>query len=88
MKGVAEAMGKLTQLEGEVLKVEDLSVYKSKFYAYLKKQEKPVLSKVIQDACKKGGMPRYIHGKTERVYTNQSECVNSMLAGKKALEIT
>eukprot|EP00795_Rhopilema_esculentum_P011177 gene11177-20118_t len=77
-------MGKLSQLEGEISKVEDLSVYKSKFYAYLKEREKPVLRKVIQDAREKGGVPRDIDGKTERVNTDQSECVNSMLAAKKA----
>ena len=53
------------------------------FYDYLTEQKKSVLSKLIRDEREKVGMPRDIDGVPSRVYTNQSEAANSILAAKK-----
>lgn len=56
---------------------------KPQFSRFLKQREKKVLRQVIRDARRKGGMPSGINGIPARVYTHQSETVNSVLAAKK-----
>lgn len=46
-------------------------------------RKESVLMKLIQDIRKKGGMKLSESGVPDRVYTNQSETCNSMLAAKK-----
>ena len=53
------------------------------FYDYLTERKKSVLSKLIRDKRKKVGMPCDIDGVPSRVYTNQCEAANSILAAKK-----
>ncbi|KAJ8047258.1 Serine/threonine-protein kinase TAO1 [Holothuria leucospilota] len=71
----------LNEMEAEILKHE--GDFQPKFYDFLKDREKSVLRRLIQDARKKGGMPLTETGKPIRVYTNQSETVNSMLSARK-----
>lgn len=67
----------LNELEAEFTKTEP------KFSTYLKEREKKVLRKLIRDTRKKGGLTADKNGIPQRVFTNQSETVNSMLAAKK-----
>ena len=50
---------------------------------FLKQREKNVLRQMIRDTRRKGGMPSDVNRIPARVYTYQSETVNSMLAAKK-----
>lgn len=68
----------LDEMETEVL-----GRAEGKFSAFLQKREKTVLRQMIQGRRKKGGMPINANGVPYRVYTNQSESINSMLAAKK-----
>ena len=53
------------------------------FHGFLTKREKKVLRKLIRDRRREGGMHLDSSGIPERVYTNQSESCNSILAAKK-----
>ena len=53
------------------------------FYDYLTERKKSVLSKLIRDKRAKVGMPCDIDGVPSRVYMNQSEATNSILAARK-----
>lgn len=59
------------------------SKYKPKFSTYLKEREESVLGKMTCDVRLAGGIPYGVDGRVQRVYTHQSETVNSMLAAKK-----
>ena len=56
---------------------------KPQFSRFLKQREKNVLRQMIRDTRRKGGMPSDVNGIPARVYTHQSETVNSVLAAKK-----
>ena len=58
-------------------------VQEPKFSVYLEERRKSVLKKLIRDARRKAGMPLDQDGVPQRVFTNQSETVNSMLSSKK-----
>ena len=62
----------------------DSEMDKDRFSSYLQEREKPVLRKLIRDARKNGGMLLNEEGVPQRVYTHQSETVNSILSAKKA----
>ena len=62
----------------------DSEMDKDMFSSYLQEREKPVLRKLIRDARKNGGMPLNEEGVPQRVYTHQSETVNSILSAKNA----
>ena len=72
----------LTALERNALDEGD--EYSSKFYSYLKDSEKSVLRTLIRSTRCNAGMKIDVNGVPERVYTNQSECVNSILASRNA----
>ena len=53
------------------------------YHGYLKECEKTVLRQMIRDSRRKSAMPLDDAGVPLRVYTNQSETCNSMLAARK-----
>ena len=65
------------------MEAEILGKAERKFSTFLQKREKTVLRQMIQGRRQKGGMPTGANGVPYRVYTNQSESINSMLAAKK-----
>ena len=65
------------------METELLGRAEGKFSAFLQKREKTALRQMIQGRRKKGGMPINANGVPYRVYSNQSESINSMLAAKK-----
>ena len=89
--GLVESTDKvdLEQKMKEKLKIIDemetelLGRAEGKFSAFLQKREKTALRQMIQGRRKKGGMPINANGVPYRVYSNQSESINSMLAAKK-----
>ena len=71
----------IDEMEKSLLQLDDNS--SAKFSAYLKEREKSVLRALIRNTRRKGGMPLDVNGVPIRVYTHQSETVNSMLAAQK-----
>ena len=58
--------------------------YVPRFSEYVRERSKTVLRKMIRDQRRKGGLPLDQEGIPKRSYTNQSECVNSLLASSKS----
>ena len=77
-----EAKSLVTALEQSALEVNEQ--HSSKFYNYLKESEKAVLRKMIRSVPRNAGMRVDSNNVPDCVYTNQSECVNSKLAARKA----
>ena len=72
----------LDEMERDVLgKSND---YAPRFSEYVRERSKTVLRKMIRDQRRKGGLPLDQEGIPKRSYTNQSECVNSLLASSKS----
>ena len=67
----------LDELEAEITKADP------RFSTYLKERERKVLRRLIRDTRRKGGLTTDKNGIPQRVFTNQSETVNSMLAARK-----
>ena len=76
-----EERERMLEIEKQFLK--ESYVEKKSFYSYIKEREKSVLRKILRNARRDGGMKEESAGVPYRVYTNQSETVNSILSPKK-----
>ncbi len=78
---LTEERERMLEIEKQFLK--ESYVEKKSFYSYIKEREKSVLRKILRNARRDGGMKEESADVPYRVYTNQSETVNSILSPKK-----
>ena len=78
-----DAVPLIDALEKQCLRKNETDSFNTKFSTYLLEREKEVLRKLSRDNRRKGGMPLDRSRVPARVFTNQSETVNSMLSSHK-----